>query len=187
MTADISTSVSFSDAEILDIANRAATLDERQAISGEPVDNDDMRKLSGERMEWWRRCAAGGNATYFAQRLKEEGLTETDAARMTAGVPDWGDDLPDWASGLNKVMALLCAVDDNPPGKSSETPFSPAFTALGRSVITDAGYDDDTLFSDDARDDLASAIVIRVTEIAIPSLFTNFATLRKLVETGVAA
>ena len=114
MTADNSTSVSFSDAEILDIANRAATLDERQAISGEPVDSDTMRKLAGERMDWWRRCAAGGNATYFAQRLMEEGLTEADAARMTAGVPDWGDDLPDWASGLNQVMTLLCAVDDNP-------------------------------------------------------------------------
>ncbi|MBT6204240.1 MAG: type 2 lantipeptide synthetase LanM [Rhodospirillaceae bacterium] len=187
MTADNSTSVTFSDAEILDIANRAATMDERQAISGEPVDSDTMRKLAGERMDWWRRCAAGGNATYFAQRLMEEGLTEADAARMTAGVPDWGDDLPDWASGLNQVMALLCAVDDNPPGKSSKTPFSPAFTALGRSVITDAGYDDDAQYSDSARDDLASSVVIRVAEIAIPSLFNNFATLRKLVETGKVA
>jgi len=184
MILENSATAAFTDAEVLDIANRAATLDERQAISGDPVNNDDMQKLSAKRMEWWRRCAAGGNTTYFAHRLKEEGLTEVDAARMTGGVPDWGDQLPAWASGLNDVVTLLCAIDDNPPGKSSKTPFSPAFTALGRAVISNAGYDDDALFSDNARDDLASAIIIRVTEIAIPSLFTNFATLRKLVETG---
>jgi type 2 lantibiotic biosynthesis protein LanM len=187
MTEENGATAVFTDAEVLDIANRAATLDERQAIAGDPVDSEEMDKLSAERMEWWQRCAAGGNSTYFAQRLKEEGLTETDAERITAGVPDWGDQLPAWASGLNHVMTLLCAADDNPPGKSSETPFSPAFTALGRSVVSDAGYDDDTLYSDNARDDLASSIVIRVTEIAIPSLFTNFATLRKLVETGTVA
>jgi type 2 lantibiotic biosynthesis protein LanM len=184
MTEKNSAADTFSDTEIRDIAHRAATLDERRNIVCEPADSEDMRKLGTERMDWWRRCAAEGNAAYFVRRLNEEGLSEADAWRMAAGEPDWGDTLPDWATGLNRVMTFLCAEDDSPPGKSAETPFSPAFTALGRTIVSEAGYDDDTLFDDSARDDLISAVIIRVTEIAIPSLFTNFATLRKLVETG---
>ena len=185
MEADIKDRAIISDAELADMAARAATLEERRTISGDPADDEDTRKLAGDQLDWWRRCAAGGNPQHFAQRLRDDDLSATDVARMTGGVPDWKGELPAWAGALSWVMAALCASDDAVPGEeAARQPFAHAFVGLARAILARAGFGAADGFEPSARDDLAGALVTRLTAIAIPSLFTNFATLRKLLETG---
>lgn len=155
-----------------EIAARAESLWERLRRPP-PLRHD--AALGAERLERWTRTAAGGDAKLFARRLRWAGWRRAEVLRVLGSKGEPAADPPHWTGTLVAMGEAARSASGRPLARG-EVPFEPLLLPmvdLGLARL--AGEPGVRLLEDAARSSLSRELLGRLSRIAAPSLYAEFA------------